>query len=280
MRVAVMQGRLTPPIDGRFQCFPVGVWAREFDRAATAGLDCIEWIYDAFGADENPIASETGIASIREASLTHGIGVVSVCADYFMDRPLLNGDEAERDARYARLVWLIGQCKSLGVERIVVPFVDASAISGDAEFQFAVDVLTFASVPARDAAVELHLETSLGPQAFADLLAALPADVVKVNYDIGNSASLGYDPRDEFEAYGPRVGSIHIKDRVRGGGTVPLGTGDADFGAVFHALGDIGYRGDFVMQIARGVSGDETAWIAANRERIEGWISPLRSSRP
>ena len=38
--------------------------------------------------------------------------------------------------------------------------------------------------------------------------------MIKVNYDSGNSASLGYDPTDEFAAYGERVGSVHIKDRV------------------------------------------------------------------
>ena len=83
---------------------------------------------------------------------------------------------------------------------------------------------------------------------------------------------------EEFGAYGERVGSVHIKDRVRGGGTVPLGEGDADFDAVFDALRTLGYRGDFVMQIARGVPGGELAWIAANRLRIEEWIAPFRSA--
>ena len=67
--------------------------------------------------------------------------------------------------------------------------------------------------------------------------------MLKVNYDSGNSSSLGYHPRDEFAAYGCRVGSVHIKDRVRGGGTVPLGTGNADFPALFAALKKIAYRG-------------------------------------
>jgi len=71
--------------------------------------------------------------------------------------------------------------------------------------------------------VELHLETSLSPSEFSRLLARLPSPLIKVNYDSGNSASLGYDPTEEFAAYGARLGSIHIKDRVLGGGTVPLG---------------------------------------------------------
>jgi hexulose-6-phosphate isomerase len=90
-----------------------------------------------------------------------------------------------------------------------------------------------------------------------------------VNYDSGNSASLGYRPRDEFAAYGARVGSVHIKDRRRGGGTVPLGTGDTDFPALFDCLRAAGYRGDFILQAARGRPGDEVAWATANRSFVE-----------
>ena len=92
--------------------------------------------------------------------------------------------------------------------------------------------------------------------------------MLKVNYDSGNSASLGYDPIDEFAAYGVRVGSVHIKDRVRGGGTVPLGSGDASFRALFECLAALGYSGDFVLQVARGTDGDEVSWSRKNREYV------------
>ena len=46
------------------------------------------------------------------------------------------------------------------------------------------------------------------------MLNALPHPVIKVNYDSGNSASLGYSVTEEFAAYGNRIGSIHIKDRL------------------------------------------------------------------
>ena len=34
-----------------------------------------------------------------------------------------------------------------------------------------------------------------------------------VNYDTGNSASLGYDPSEEISVYGHRIINVHIKDR-------------------------------------------------------------------
>ena len=116
--------------------------------------------------------------------------------------------------------------------------------------------------------MELHLETSLEPAVFAETLARIGHPLLKANYDSGNSSSLGYKPRDEFAVYGPRVGSVHIKDRVLGGTTVPLGTGDADFASLFDCLDEVGYTGDFILQVARDVPGQEVAWARANREFV------------
>ena len=50
-----------------------------------------------------------------------------------------------------------------------------------------------------------------------------------INYDTGNSASLGWDVEEEFANYFDRIYNIHIKDRTLGGTTVDLGTGDVNF---------------------------------------------------
>jgi L-ribulose-5-phosphate 3-epimerase len=272
-RIGIMQGRLVPPLEGRFQCFPRMNWADEFGYAAQAGIDTIEWIYDQFGADVNPIATDDGINSILELSALHGVGVVSVCADYFMDWPLVRTSNAELEERFGTLVWLMERCKRLAIERIVIPFVDASRIDTDLDFEQVVATLGRAARRAEELGVELHLEASLGPDRFAELLARVPSGHVKVNYDIGNSASLAYDPREEFAAYGDRVGSIHLKDRVKGGGTVPLGTGDADLPAVFESMRAVGYAGDVVLQVARGIPGDEVSWTRRNRELLLGYLA-------
>ena len=46
---------------------------------------------------------------------------------------------------------------------------------------------------------------------------------------MGNSASLGYDAQEEIDLLGNKIINVHIKDRIRSGTTVPLGTGDTDF---------------------------------------------------
>ena len=87
---------------------------------------------------------------------------------------------------------------------------------------------------------------------------------MKVNYDIGNSAGKGFKIDDEFAAYGHRIGSIHIKDKLLKGSTVPIGSGIADFPALARLLRHFDFKGDIVLESARGEKGDECAWAKRN----------------
>jgi hexulose-6-phosphate isomerase len=270
--IGIMQGRLVPPVGDRIQCFPQERWRDEFARGAEAGLSAIEWIFDLEDAEMNPLATDAGIAEVRRLSREHGVAVRSVCADYFMARTLVRATPAERAERLAKLDWLVGRCEACGITRMVLPFVDASKIETDEDRSDVVAALEHALPRAERAGVELHLETSLSPGEFRLLLDRVPHPMVRVNYDSGNSASLGYDPREEWSAYGDRVGSVHIKDRVRGGGTVPLGSGDADFPALFASIRESGYQGPWVLQAARGVPGEEVEWARQNRAFLLRWL--------
>jgi hexulose-6-phosphate isomerase len=270
--IGIMQGRLVPPVGDRIQCFPQERWRDEFARAAEAGLSAIEWIFDFEDAEMNPLATDAGIAEVRRLSREHGVGVRSVCADYFMARTLVRATPDERAERLATLEWLVGRCGACGITRMVLPFVDASKIESEEDRSDVVAALEHAFPRAERAGVELHLETSLAPEEFRRLLDRVPHPMVRVNYDSGNSASLGYKPREEWTAYGERIGSVHIKDRVRGGGTVPLGSGDADFPALFASIRESGYQGPWVLQVARGVPGEEVKWARENRVFLLGWL--------
>lgn len=277
-RIGIMQGRLVPPGDNRIQYFPRDNWAEEFALAAQAQLDCIEWIYDLYGADVNPLATDAEVDTIKALSAQHGVQVLSVCADYFMDRPLVRASSTELDERLCTLFWLMRRCQLFGMNRLVLPFVDASRIETDAELDGVVSTLERTLPVAEETGIEVHLETSLAPARFAELLGRLPHPMLKVNYDSGNSSSLGYHPRDEFAAYGARVGSVHIKDRIRGGSTVPLGMGDADLAALFDCLKAVDYSGDFILQVARDAPGDEIAWAKRNRAIVVDHIAKAQPS--
>lgn len=272
MRIGIMQGRLSPPVDGQLQAFPGAGWMREFDRAADAGLDCIEWIYAAPRAEANPIATDRGLREIATAVRNTGVAVRSVCADYFMEHRLVGVDAGAARHAFEHLQWLIGRMAAAGMERLVLPLVDASRLSTDADRIAFIETVERLLPTLRASRVELHLEVDLDPSGVAGILAALRDPAIWINYDSGNSASLGFDPDEEFAAYGRRIGSVHIKDRVRAGGSVPLGSGAADLARVCRLLREVAYEGDFILQTARGTVGDETDLARRNRERVERWF--------
>jgi len=262
--IGIMQGRLSPPEDGRFQSFPRRSWQDEFARARDAGLDYIEWIYDEYGASVNPIASAHGRESIVAVSAEYKVSVPAICADWLMDFPVIRCSASERQEREQIFHQVLKWGADIQVSRIVLPFVDASSMKSSVEKDIVIGVLENALPLAERSRVEMHLETDLNPHDFADFLSRIDHPLVKVNYDSGNSSGLGYIARDEFSAYGKRIGSIHIKDRLRNpDGSVqakPLGEGDADFGDLFASIRRIGYTGGFTLQVARGSDGDEVNW--------------------
>jgi hexulose-6-phosphate isomerase len=277
---AIMQGRLLPPEAGRFQSFPRERWRDEFELAAQARLNAIEWIFDLWGEDVNPLATDNGVAEILALSRQTGIAVRSLCADYFMDKPFLRTTESERTQLIQKMEWLLSRCRLLGIGRVVIPFVDKSRIEDRDEEAQVISILRTLLPAAECNGIELHLETSLGPQAFANLLERCPHPLVRANYDSGNSASLGYRVSDEFAAYGHRIGSVHIKDRKLGGGTVPLGTGDADLPGLFRGLAALNYSGDYVLQLARSEPGQELPWIAQNLSWVAGHVEKAKGLVP
>ena len=268
----VMQGRLSPPEDGRFQSFPRESWRAEFARAREAGLEYIEWIHDAYGQGKdatgrvaNPIFSNAGLAEMDALKAETGITTPALCGDWFMDVPLIRCSPAERMRREKHLHDLIPIAQRIGAHRMVLPFVDNSKINGELEKRTVIDVLKRALPVAEAHNVELHLEADFGPEEFAAFLARIEHPMLKVNWDSGNSSGLGFVATEEFAAYGHRIGSVHIKDRFRkpegGIETRPLGTGSADFDDVFRAIRSIGYRGGLTLQVARGVPGEEVSFM-------------------
>jgi hexulose-6-phosphate isomerase len=266
--LTIMQGRLMPPVEGRFQAFPGGGWERELELAAEAGLDGVELIYEDFRREHNPLAGDDCAQALPAAAARHGVVACSVCADRFMQSPVVAVDDGQRAALADELREALPRWAGAGIERVVLPFVDANSVSGGEEREVAAAWIASVLPAAESSQVELHLETDLGPEDFAAMLDRLDHPMLKANYDTGNSAGLGYDTAEEIEAYGDRIGSVHVKDRVRGGGTVPLGQGDARIPTTFGLLRERGYDGDVVLQVARSSDGDEVAWARHNAQTV------------
>src|ERR1035441_3579475 len=141
-----MEGRLGPPEVGGLQCLPRDQWESEFPNAAQVPLDYIEWVYDLYGHDVNPLASTTGVERLKQIVQSTGVAIRAICADYFMDKPLVRCTGQECSERLEELARILRHARSLGANRVVIPFVDASAIRST-EDSYAVEAALIAAMP-------------------------------------------------------------------------------------------------------------------------------------
>ena len=256
--IGIMQGRLSPRIDGKIQAYPASTWQKEFEIAQEIGYAAIEWIVEK-PVETNALMTDSGKAEIKKMIASTGVRIDYVCADIFMQQPLVRMTKDINSQNEEYLSAILKNAKEVGAIGVEIPFVDNSSIKNENEKQEFIDVMQDAFTLAKDLDLKLSLETDLPPIEFRELLENIDLDHVQANYDIGNSASLGFDPREELEAYGLKILNVHVKDRKLGSTTVPLGTGNANINFVLQKLQEIGYRGGLTMQAARGENDVETA---------------------
>ena len=256
--IGIMQGRLSPRIDGKIQAYPASTWQKEFEIAQEIGYAAIEWIVEK-PVETNALMTTSGKTEIKKVIASTGVRIDYVCADIFMQQPLVRMSEETKSQNKEYLLEILKNAKEVGAIGVEIPFVDNSSIKSETEKQEFIDTMQDAFKLAKDLDIKISLETDLSPIAFKELLEQIGLDFVQANYDIGNSASLGFDPKEELNAYGQRILNVHVKDRKLGGTTVPLGTGNADINLVIQKLQEFGYSGGLTMQAARGVNDVETA---------------------
>lgn len=248
-RVGIMQGRLSKPIKNRIQAFPHQTWRDEFETAQKIGFQIIEWVFDDF--TPNPIMNEEGIKEIIDLSKKFQMKVNSLCADYFMTNLLFNESETKIKNNIAMLIELIKKCYRAEITIIELPFVDSSSLRQKTDFQELIKNLNPAISVAQDHGIIVALETDLQPELFTDLLKKINHPNVKANYDVGNSTANGFDICSELDILKNWIVNVHVKDRVKNGNSVPLGTGNTNFKKFFDKLKNIRYRNDLIIQGAR-----------------------------
>ena len=195
----VMQGRLLPKYKGKYQAHPKNYWSEEFFIASSLGLDCIEFILDFEDYEENPLMNEEGINEINEVISKSGVKVVSICADYFMESPIHDLNLNIRNKNIDVMKKLMENVSLIGVTDIVLPCVDNSSIMDNYALKRFEETVSLLTPYFEDCKINLSLETDLPPNKVLKLLEDLNSPFVKVNYDIGNSAALGYSISDEIK---------------------------------------------------------------------------------
>jgi L-ribulose-5-phosphate 3-epimerase len=268
-KIGIMQGRLLPKYQGRYQAHPLGYWQNEFPIASKLDLDSIEFILDYNNAEENPLLAHGGLESIQKIEEASGVKVRSICADYFMEAPIHSDNTMIVDKSISILIRLIKNASLMNVKDIVIPCVEQSSLKNERyKNNFINNIKKITSI-AEDMNINICLETDLAPKPFANMIDLIGSKNVTINYDIGNSAAMGYDPVEEFSAYGDKISDLHVKDRLFDHGPVPLGKGNADILKVFELLSKNDYQGIIIFQAFRDDEGveifkDQLNWFHGN----------------
>ena len=268
-----MQGRLSPLIDGRIQAFPYGSWRDEFPLAKRLGLTRMEWTLDQDRLRENPLLTSDGRRDIDHDAELHGVRIPSLTGDCFMQAPFWKTGGRERESRQSDFDAVVEACAAANVAIIVVPLVDNGRIENHDQERTLVAFCEDRADHLSSHGLRVAFESDFEPDNLGRFIGQLEPGVFGVNYDMGNSAALGFDIEEEMSAYGDRVLNVHVKDRLRGGTTVPLGTGSVEFDRVFAEISGVGYAGNYILQTARAENGDHTGVLGRYREMTIDWLN-------
>jgi L-ribulose-5-phosphate 3-epimerase len=276
-RVGFMQGRLSPLIDGRIQSFPWGTWKNEFKLGEQIDIHIVEWTLDHDRLYENPLLTHDGRTEILSLCKLHEFVVPSVTGDCFMQSPFWKAGGAEREKLQQDFLAVAKSCAEVGVHIIVVPLVDNGRLENAGQEDVLVSFMKSQTEYLSLHGLRVAFESDFKPAELARFIGRLNPAQFGVNYDIGNSAALGYVPDEEFANFGQRIINVHVKDRKLGGATVPLGTGDANFEAVFSGLAKNGYDGNYILQTARSANGDHVGALRGYRDMAVNWMKKYES---
>ena len=272
-----MQGRLSDVIDGKIQEFPWTSWREEFEIANEIGVKTMEWTLDQKNLYLNPLMSEEGQEKITRLKEQWSISIPSLTGDCFMQHPFWKSQGALQEKLLADFENIVRACGALKLDIIVIPLVDNGGLENLYQENELVKILEKYTPLIKAKNLRIAFESDFAPKELSRFINRFESSVFGINYDIGNSAALGFTPDEEFYHYGQRVINVHVKDRPLGMGTVPLGLGDANFKSVFNNLAKHKYIGNYILQTARDREGNHAQVISKYLLQIESWINQIES---
>jgi hexulose-6-phosphate isomerase len=232
----------------------------------------MEWTVDQDRLTDNPIMCEDGQEEIRVLMRECKLNIPSLTGDCFMQAPFWKATGRRRDGLLRDFEAIIDSCCALELNFVVVPLVDNGRLETCVQQDSLIRILNEMTSSLILRGIKIAFESDYKPLELKRLIDCLDPTVFGINYDTGNSAALGYNAEEEINTYGDRIFNVHLKDRIFGGTTVPLGAGNADFDKIFAGLGFIGYRGNYIMQTARACDGQHEAVLQKYNKMALEWI--------
>lgn len=248
-KVGILQGRLSPSLNGRFQFFPEE-WQKEFKTAKEIGFDSIEWLFDWVDFENNPIFNDKGRMEIEKNIRESGVKASSICADYYMEY-VFTGNQAQKSIEV--LKELVKAANITSEKLILIPLLEKNAPKSDEEKKEIILNIKKALPEAEKNGVRIAFETEMPKEELLEFLKSFNSESVGAYYDIGNATSYRFNCVEDIRSIKDRIFGIHAKDRKKGSAqSVILGEGDSDYPGCVEALKEVSFSGVIIMQAWRG----------------------------
>lgn len=245
-KIGFMQGRLSKVYDNQIQSFPKKNWIKELTTCKKIGLQKIEWTLNYPDLFENPLlkSKRNTIKILNKKKIIMN----SITCDFFMQKPFFKKENSHYVHDFIKVLKIFSKEKFI----LVLPLVDNSSIRSKIEENILIKKFSIIYKKIlKNNKLIICFESDYPPKKLRNFIKKFNKKSFGINYDTGNSASLGYECENEFENYGERILNIHIKDRKYRGKTVRLGEGDCNFKKIFNLLSKIKYNKNLILQTAR-----------------------------
>ena len=250
MKIGIIQGRLSPPIEGFQEC-PEN-WKREFELLEKLGLSHVDWIVTKSSFNRNPVFFE----DLNDYSIN------AICADNLVDECIF--DDLENG-----LMPICNAAIKNNIKNITIPLLEDSSVQDDKNRKAFIKLM----LPIADLYGDLNFSFEAELEAGKLLEIVNLRDNFFVTYDTGNITSCGLDHEKYINLVKHKIDNVHLKDRTFEAKTGEPLTGDTNFKLIFKTLSNIGYNGVYTLQTMRGRFGNEVNVISKQKEIFEELLS-------
>ena len=250
-KLGVMQGRLVPQESKKIQSFPWKNWKKEIRICGKNNFKILEWTVDHHKFYQNPINLKSCRKTINNLKIKHKVKTYSLTADFFMHKPFFKEKKKSNFLEeIQKLNTILDNSKKIGIKYVIIPLVDNSSIKKFKNLNLFFKTMKSQEKTLRKNKQMILFESDFEPKKLFKFIKKFNSKYFGINYDTGNSASLGHDLKEEIILF-KYIKNIHIKDRFYKGKTTRLGTGDYNFKLFSRYIKKFNYKGNFIFQTAR-----------------------------
>ena len=253
MIFGVLQGRLSKPVNGKMQEFPINNWEYEFENLNQINLSGIEWLITPKDNLTNPFFVEQSLPS----------NILSVCVDTMVCNSFYKLEFMNEN-----LVPVLNRMVELGLNKIVIPLLEDSSVENEyIRHEF---LKNFIPISENYPNINFCFEFECDKEIVMDVVSK--RDNFYITYDTGNFTSTYKEKINHEELinfFGYKIKNVHFKDRTYDGQTKHFGLGQTDFKTIIDTLKKNNYYDNIILQLARGVDGDEINYIKNTYNKIK-----------